>query len=101
MELGRHRDVVPLLNAALGAFDGGYDRDRVRYAAVLALALAGAGDADAAVAHAKLGAELAAQTGSALAARELRRVRTVLRKAGADAALSELTEHLRNITATS
>jgi tetratricopeptide (TPR) repeat protein len=101
VELGRHRDAVPLRNAALGAFDGGYDRDRVRYAAVLALALAGAGDADAAVAHAKLGAELAAQTGSALAARELRRVRTVLRKAGADAALSELTEHLRDITATS
>ncbi len=101
VELGRHRDVVPLLNAALGAFDGGYDRDRVRYAAVLALALAGAGDADAAVAHAKLSAELAAQTGSALAARELRRVRTVLRKAGADAALSELTAHVRVITATS
>ncbi len=58
---------------------------------MLALALAGAGDADAAMTHAKLGA--------ALAARELRRVRTVLRKAGADAALSELTEHLRDLAA--
>lgn len=58
-------------------------------------------EADAAVTHAKLGAELAVQTGSALAARELRLVRTVLRKAGADAALSELTEHMRDITATS
>ena len=94
---------MPLLNAALGALDGGYDRDRARYAAVFALALAGAGEADVAVAvaPAKLSAELAAQTGSALAARELRRVRTVLRKAGADAALSELTAHLRAITATS
>lgn len=66
---------------------------------MLAHALAGSGDADAALVHAKRGAELAAAAGSALAARELRRVRTALRAAGADAALAELTEHLRALAA--
>jgi tetratricopeptide (TPR) repeat protein len=100
VELGRHGEAVPLLTAALGALDSGYDRDRARYAAVLALALAAAGEADAAVEHAKRGAELAAQTGSALATRELRRVRVALREAGADAALAELMEHLHALAAT-
>ncbi len=97
---GPDGEAVPLLTAALGALDSGYDRDRARYAAVLALALAAAGEADAAVEHAKRGAELAAQTGSALATRELRRVRVALREAGADAALAELMEHLHALAAT-
>ncbi len=99
VELGRHGEAAPLLAAALNALDGGYDRAQARYAAVLALALAGAGEADAAVVHAKHSAELAAATGSALAARELRRVRAALRAAGADTALATLTEHLHALAA--
>lgn len=101
VELGRHGEAVPLLAAALDALTIGYDRDRARYAAVLALALAGAGEADASVVHAKRSAELAAATGSALAARELRRVRAALRAAGADAAVAELTEHLHALAVAS
>lgn len=101
VELGRHGDAIPLLADALDALDGGYHRDRARYTTMLALAHAGAGEADAAVEHAKRGAELATRTGSALAARELRRVRTTLREAGADGPLAELTEHLHTLTTVS
>ncbi|MGH3839087.1 MAG: helix-turn-helix domain-containing protein [Pseudonocardiaceae bacterium] len=99
VELGRHADAVPLLTAALDRLDGGYDRDRGRYAGMLAFALAGAGDADGAVAVAKRAAELAVETGSALATRELRRVRATLRQQGAEHAVAELAEHLRALTA--
>ncbi len=98
VELGHHYTAVPLLTDALYTLDSGYDRDRARYEAQLALALVGVGDADDAVEHAKRAAELAARTGSALAARELRRVRAALRQAGADGQLAELTEHLRALT---
>jgi len=97
VELGRHGDAVPLLATALSALGDGYDRDRARYAALFALALAGTGAADAAVAHAARAAELAVRTGSALAARELRRVRDALRTREADRAVAELDEHLRSL----
>jgi transcriptional regulator with XRE-family HTH domain len=99
VELGRYADAVPLLFTALESLANGYERDRARYAAMLALALAGAGEAEAAVLHAKRSAELAVATGSALAARELRRVRAVLREQGAEQAVRELAEHLRALTA--
>jgi hypothetical protein len=83
-ELGRHVDAVPLLATALEGLADGYERDRARYAAQLALALAGAGEADAALVQAVYGAELAARTGSALATRQLRRVRDALRDSGAE-----------------
>lgn len=66
---------------------------------MLALALAGAGEAEQALMHAKRAAELAVATGSALAVRELRRVRALLREQGAQRAVVELTEHLRALTA--
>lgn len=88
---------MPLLATALSALGDGYDRDRARYAALFALALAGTGAADAAVAHAARAAELAVRTGSALAARELRRVRDALRTREADRAVAELDEHLRSL----
>lgn len=99
VELRRHADAVPLLAAALGSLAQGYDRDRGRYAGILALALAGAGEAEQALMHAKRAAELAVATGSALAVRELRRVRALLREQGAQRAVVELTEHLRALTA--
>jgi tetratricopeptide (TPR) repeat protein len=89
VELGRYADAVPMLTDALGRLANGYDRDRGRYAGMLALALAGAGEAQEAVVHAKRAAELAVVTGSALAARELRRVRAVLREQGAEHAVGE------------
>lgn len=98
VELGRHADAVPLLAAALGSLAQGYDRDRGRYAGMLALALAGAGAAEESVVHAKRAAELAVVTGSALAARELRRVRAVLHAQGAEREVAELGEHLRALT---
>ncbi|MGH3721491.1 MAG: hypothetical protein ACRDRI_22115 [Pseudonocardiaceae bacterium] len=48
--------------------------------------------------HAKRAAQLAGVTGSALAARELRRVRTVLREQGAEREVTELTEYVRALT---
>ncbi len=98
VELGRHADAVPLLSTALESLPDCYERDRARYAAQLALALAGAGDADGALAVAMRAAELAAATGSALATRELHRVRAALRERGADAQARALVEHLRALT---
>ena len=98
VELGRYADAVPMLTDAVGCLGNGYDRDRGRYAGMLALALVGAGEAQEAVVHAKRAAELAVVTGSALAARELGRVRAVLREQGAERAVGELAEHLRALT---
>ncbi|MCA1702011.1 MAG: helix-turn-helix domain-containing protein [Actinobacteria bacterium] len=98
VELGRHTDAVPLLSTALEHLTNGYDRDRGRYAGMLALALAGAAEAEEAVACAKRAAELAVATGSALAARELRRVRTMLHEQGAQREVAALAEYLRALT---
>lgn len=98
VELGRHTDAVPLLAAALEGLTNGYTRDQARYAAMLALALTSAGETKEALGHATHAAELAVATGSALAARELRRVRAMLREQGAQRAVAELAEHLRALT---
>jgi transcriptional regulator with XRE-family HTH domain len=98
VELGRYVDAAPLLVNALERLGNGFDRDRGRYEAMLALALAGAGEAEEAVLHGKRAAELAVTTGSALATQELRRMRTVLRRQGAERAVGELAEHLRALT---
>ncbi|MGH3869648.1 MAG: helix-turn-helix transcriptional regulator [Pseudonocardiaceae bacterium] len=95
VELGRHADAVPLLSTALESLPDCYERDQARYAAQLALALAGAGDADGALVAATRAAELAAATGSALATRDLRRVRAVMRERGADTQAHALAEHIR------
>lgn len=94
VELGRHADAVPLLSTALEDLAACYERDQARYSAELALALAGSGDADGALTVAMRAAELAATTGSALATRELRRVRATLREHGAEAQARALTEHV-------
>jgi hypothetical protein len=99
LPLGLYADAVPLLFTALASLADGYERDRARYGGMLALALAGAGEAEAAVLHAKRGAKLAVATGSALAVRELRRVRAALLEQGAEHAVRELAEHLRVLTA--
>jgi tetratricopeptide (TPR) repeat protein len=99
VELGRHPNAVPLLSTALGSLTNGYTRDKARYAAMLALALAGAGEVEAALVHAKRGAALAVATGSALAVRELRRVRAALRGHRAEHAMTELAEYLHALTA--
>lgn len=99
VELGRYADAVPLLFTALESLANGYERDRARYAGMLALSLAGAGEAEAAVLQAKRSAELAMATGSALAARELRRMQAALCEQGAEHAVRELAEHLRALTA--
>jgi tetratricopeptide (TPR) repeat protein len=98
VELGRHSNAVPLLSTAVAALTNGYTRDQARYAAILALAPAGVGEAEQALVHAKLAAELAVATGSALAAQELRRVLATLREQGAQRAVAELAEHLRALT---
>ncbi|MGH4018153.1 MAG: helix-turn-helix domain-containing protein [Pseudonocardiaceae bacterium] len=98
IELGRQADAVPLLTSALDGLDGRYERDRARYGAQLALALAGAGDADGAVTVGIRAAVDAAATGSALATRELRRVRAMLRDRGAERQAIELAEHIRALT---
>ncbi|MGH3852831.1 MAG: helix-turn-helix transcriptional regulator [Pseudonocardiaceae bacterium] len=95
VELGRHAEAAPLLSTALESLPDCYERDRARYAAQLALALAGAGDADGALVAATRAAELAAATGSALATRELRRVRAAMRERGADSQARALAEHIR------
>jgi hypothetical protein len=81
VELGRHADAVALLSTALESLPDCYERDRARYCAQLALAFAGGGDADSALAVAMR----AATTGSALAARDLRRVRATMHERGAEA----------------
>jgi transcriptional regulator with XRE-family HTH domain len=95
VELGRYADAAPLLSTALERLPDCYERDRARYAAELALALAGAGEADKALVVAFRAAELAAATGSALAIRELRRVRATMRERGAATQVRALTEHVR------
>jgi len=92
VELRRHTAAVPLLANALDHLANGYNRDRARYAGMLALALAGAGEADEALLRAKHAAGLAVATGSALAAQELRWVRTALWQQGAEHQAAELAD---------
>jgi transcriptional regulator with XRE-family HTH domain len=96
-ELRRYTQAADLIDASRHLLPEHYRRDHARYMAASALMRARAGDIDQAVASASRAAELALETGSARAARDLRRLREELTRWNDTPSVRHLDEIIRTL----